>query len=124
MSVDLQALARSGWLRRVDAALGDWVGRAFPDSAPEVALAAALAARAVGEGHSTLRLDAAHAWLAGLEGRGEAPALPDPVAWMESLSVSDAVHCAADPDAGGAVPPRPLLLDAQGRVYLARYFGY
>ena len=124
MSVDLQALARAGWLRRVDAALGEWIARAFPDSESGVALAAALAARAVDEGHSALRLDAAQAWLASLGGRGEAPTLPDPAAWQASLRASAAVHCTSDAATGEAEPRKPLVLDAQGRVYLARYFGY
>ncbi|HEX6612857.1 MAG TPA: exodeoxyribonuclease V subunit alpha [Rhodanobacteraceae bacterium] len=124
VDANLQALARTGRLRRVDAALGEWIARAFPDSPAEVALAAALAARAVDEGHSALRLDAAQAWLAGLEGRGDAPVLPDPAAWQEALGESEAVQCASNLDPDEAVPPRPLVLDAQGRVYLARYFGY
>ena len=124
MSIDLRALARAGWLRRVDTALGEWITRAFPDSPPEVALAAALAARAVDEGHSALQLDAAQAWLANLDGRGEAPVLPDPVAWRKALAASGAVHDASGIDAGEVARPKPLLLDAHGRVYLARYFGY
>jgi exodeoxyribonuclease V alpha subunit len=124
MSANLQALARAGWLRRVDAALGEWIARAFPDAPPEVALAAALAARAVDEGHSALRLDAAQAWLANLDGRGEVPTLPDPAAWREALAASNAVHDAPDQDAGRVVQPKPLVLDAQGRLYLTRYFGY
>lgn len=124
MSAGLQALARDGWLRHVDAALGEWVGRAFPDSATEVVLVAALAARAVGEGHSALQLGAAQGWLARLEGRGEAPVLPDPGAWQAALRTSDAVHCISNHGTGEPISPKPLVLDAQGRVYLARYFGY
>jgi exodeoxyribonuclease V alpha subunit len=124
MSADLQALARAGWLRRVDAALGEWVAGAFPDAPAEVALAAALAARAVGEGHSALQLDAAQAWLGHLDGRGDGPALPDPAAWQATLRTSEAVHCGSSLDANDPVPPRPLVLDAEGRVYLARYFDY
>ena len=124
MNLDLQALARAGWLRRVDAALGDWAKRVFPDSEPDIALVAALAARAVDEGHSALQLDAAQAWLARLEGRGEAPILPEPEAWRASLRASVAVHCASDSGTGGAGLRKPLVLDTQGRVYLARYFGY
>lgn len=124
MSIDLRSLARAGWLRRVDAALGEWIARAFPDSPPEVALAAALAARAVDEGHSALRLDAAQAWLAGLDGRGEATVLPEPVAWRKALAASDALRDASNPDSNGFAQAKPLVLDAQGRVYLARYFGY
>lgn len=124
MSTDLQALARAGWLRRVDAALGEWVARAFPDSPAEVPLAAALAARAVNEGHSALRLEAAQAWLADLDGRGEAPVLPDPVAWQQALRESEAVTDASNATADEPAQRKPLVLDAQGRLYLARYFGY
>lgn len=122
MSIDLQALVRSGRLRRADAALGEWITRAFPDSHPDVALAAALAARAVGDGHSALHLDAAQDWLARMDARGEVPALPALGNWRTSLRASDAVRCVADGDE--SFPPRPLVLDPQDRVYLARYFGY
>ena len=123
MSADLQALVRSGRLRRADAALGGWIARAFPDSHPDVALAAAMAARAVADGHSALRLDTAQAWLANLDGRGETPVLPDAVAWQAALRASDAVRCDSNAAEDEALP-KPLVLDAQGRVYLARYFGY
>lgn len=122
MSAGLQTLARAGALRRVDAALGGWIVRAFPDSAPEIALAAALAARAVSEGHSALQLDAARQWFLNLEGRGEAPALPDQNDWQKLLRESDAVDCA---DAmADAERCKPLVLDRQGRLYLRRYFDY
>ena len=124
MNADLRALARTGWLRRVDAALGEWIARAFPGSPPEVPLAAALAARAVDEGHSALRLDAVQTWLVDPDGRGEAPALPDPAAWRVALAASTAVHDASKSAAGDLVLSKPLLLDAEGRVYLARYFRY
>ncbi len=121
MSADLQTFARTGGLRRVDVALGDWIARAFPDSAPEVALAAALAARAVSEGHSALQLGAAHAWLADLGEGGKAPELPDPAAWRELLYQSDGVESVAAHEAAARAP---LVLDPQGRVYLRRYFEY
>ena len=124
MSIDLQALVRSGRLRRADLALGEWITRAFPDSPPDIALAAAMAARAVADGHSALRLDAAQAWLANLEGRGEAPVLPDVMAWQAALRTSDAVRCVSNAAEGESLSPRPLVLDTRGRVYLARYFGY
>lgn len=119
MTADLQRLARDGWLRRVDARLGELVMRLFPESAPEVGLAAALAARAVADGHSALQLDAAQAWLNQLDGRGEPPVLPDVSTWMAALRASNAV---ASGHAG--LSNQPLLLDAKGRVYLKRYFGY
>jgi exodeoxyribonuclease V alpha subunit len=123
MSADLQALVRLGRLRRADAALGEWIARAFRDSHPDVALAAAMAARAVADGHSALRLDAAQAWLANLDGRGEVPVLSDAGAWQTALCASDAVRCDSNAAEDEAFP-KPLVLDAQGRVYLSRYFGY
>lgn len=121
MSTSAAAQVRSPRLRRVDAALGEWVARAFPDAAPEVALAAALAARAVADGHSALALDQAQAWLDGIAGDGKPATLPDAAAWHEILRASPAVHAHAgsvSPDVG------PLVLDAQRRVYLRRYFQY
>ncbi|HEX7325778.1 MAG TPA: exodeoxyribonuclease V subunit alpha [Rhodanobacteraceae bacterium] len=106
----VDALLQSGRLRRVDAALADWIVRAFPDAGPDVALAAALTARAVADGHSALELARAQSWLAGLDGTGRVPALPAPDEWLAALR---------------AAPSEvPLVCDAQGRVYLRRYFGY
>lgn len=112
----------SGYLDRADAALGAWVARAFPDAAPEAALAAALAARAVDDGHSALELAHAQAWLGGFAAFGEPPALPEPSAWVDALRAS-AGACAVAGDAA-AMARTPLVLDAQGRVYLRRYFEY
>lgn len=119
MSRALDMLARSGRLRRADAALAAWIVRAFPDAAPEVALAAALAARAIGDGHSALELSGAQAWCAQLDGNGNAPELPDVVAWQAALRAAPAVCKAAGEDRLA-----PLTLDTQGRVYLSRYFDY
>lgn len=119
MNAPLDALVRSGRLRRADAALGAWIARAFPNAAGEVALAAALAARAVGDGHSALELARARGWLAQLDGAGDLPGLPEPGAWQAMLR---AVHGACR--GGDAGAPAPLTLDAQGRVYLSRYFDY
>ncbi|TAM96619.1 MAG: exodeoxyribonuclease V subunit alpha [Rhodanobacteraceae bacterium] len=119
MSRALDTLARSGRLRRADAALGAWLARMFPDAAPEVALAAALAARAVGDGHSALELAGAQAWCAQLDGHGAVPALPDAAAWQAALHAAQAACKSADDDRVA-----PLTLDAQGRVYLSRYHDY
>jgi exodeoxyribonuclease V alpha subunit len=111
MNATPASLRKSGHLRRVDAALGEWIARAFPDAAPEVALAAALAARAVADGHSALSLDKAQAWLDGLDKDGKPATLPDVARWCEALQHASAA-------------PVPLVLDAQRRVYLQRYFEY
>ncbi|HET7360052.1 MAG TPA: exodeoxyribonuclease V subunit alpha [Rhodanobacteraceae bacterium] len=121
MSVSPDALAQSGWVRRADAALGAWLARAFPAAAPAVALAATLAARAVGDGHSALDLTEAGSWFARLDSRGKPPALPEPAAWREALARSPAVHVHRD---GTPLAPVPLVLDARQRVYLRRYFEY
>lgn len=119
MSTALDTLARSGRLRRVDAALGDWIAREFSDAAHEVALAGALAARAVGDGHSALELARAQDWFSQLEGSGPPPNLPSPDAWQAALRAAPGVCRPGDADTIA-----PLTLDAQGRVYLSRYFEY
>lgn len=124
MSLDLQRLTRNGWLRRIDAALGEWVLRTFPDSAPSIGLAAALAARAIADGHSALQLDAAQAWLAALGGRGDSPELPDAQIWRAALRGSSAVALHPLASSGDTPANQPLILDEQDRVYLRRYFDY
>ncbi|HEX7369265.1 MAG TPA: exodeoxyribonuclease V subunit alpha [Rhodanobacteraceae bacterium] len=119
MSTKLAALVESGRLRRVDAALGEWIARTFPDPG-DAPLAAALTARAVADGHSALALDAAQAWFNGIEGEGKPPPLPDVSTWRESLPSATAVQVHGD----AVSDLRPLVLDAQGRIYLRRYFEY
>lgn len=120
MTVALARLQQSGHLRRVDAALGEWIARAFPGAAHEAALAAALAARAIADGHSALVLEQAQTWLDGLTDV-KGPRLPDVSVWHAHLHESPAVGAHAL-DAPAAL--RPLVLDAQGRIYLRRYFEY
>ncbi|HWG10849.1 MAG TPA: exodeoxyribonuclease V subunit alpha [Rhodanobacteraceae bacterium] len=124
MSLDLHALVRGGRLRRADVALGELVARLFPDGAPEVALAAALAARAIADGHSALQLDAAQAWFESLEGTGTAPWLPEFASWRAALHDSAAVAVPPVDDATATTRNVPLVLDPQGRLYLRRYFEY
>lgn len=121
MNAALRNLAASQRLRRVDVALGGWLARAFPDASPETTLAAALAARAIADGHSALALDIAQTWLNGIAGDGNAPTLPEASAWCDALRQSPVVHVHA-----GDVPVArvPLILDAENRVYLRRYFEY
>jgi len=119
MNTMLATLRKSARLRRADVALGEWIARTFPGSTVEVALAGALAARAIADGHSALELARASEWLAGLDGEGKPPALPHAEVWCEALSRSAAVHAN-----GSAGDLRPLVLDGQGRVYLRRYFDY
>jgi exodeoxyribonuclease V alpha subunit len=121
MKPALDALVQSGHLRRADATLGHWLARAFPDAPPEAALAAALAARAVGDGHSALEPGRAAGWFAQLADPRKPPALPDPGAWHNALQASAAVHVHVP---GAPVPAVPLVMDAAQRVYLRRYFEY
>ena len=120
MSAFLAALQKSGHLRRVDVALGEWLGRSFPDASTDITLAAALAARAVADGHSALALQQAQAWVAGLAD-GKPTGLPQASAWQAALQASPAVHAHVT---DAPTPLLPLVLDAQGRIYLRRYFEY
>ncbi len=121
MTASLAMLAKSGRLRRVDIALGEWIARAFPDVPEEAMLAAALAARAVADGHSALALEKAQAWFNGLEGDGRPATFPEFTTWLAALKHASAVHMHDRDEHAGLVP---LVLDAQGRVYLRRYFEY
>lgn len=121
MKPALDTFLQADRLRRADAALGRWLARAFPEAAPEVALAAALAARAVGDGHSALELARAADWFARLDGHGKPPALPDPSAWQVVLRAAAVVHVHVP---GTPTPLVPLVMDAAQRVYLRRYFEY
>lgn len=121
MKPALDALVQSGHLRRADATLGDWLARAFRDATPEAALAAALAARAVGDGHSALELARAADWFARLDSHGKPPALPLPDDWQAALRATAAVHVHV---AGAPVQMVPLVMDSAQRLYLRRYFEY
>ena len=107
------ALAAAGALEDLDRHFAGFVGRCAGDPRPELALAAALASRAVATGHVCLRLDDP---LAGLEGVPPDLPLPDPARWARALAGSPAVG-----------PPgafKPLVLDPAGRLYLYRYWRY
>ena len=121
MKLALDTFLQADRLRRADVALGRWLARAFPDAAPEVALAGALAARAVGDGHSALALTRAADWFAHLDGHGKSQALPDPEAWQSALRTAAAVQVHVP---GASTPMAPLVMDAAQRVYLRRYFEY
>ena len=106
----LDALLRGGWLRPLDHALGLALGRLEPPAAPEVAVAAALASRALAEGHAGWPLDGAEALLRELQPERPTPALPAPAAWADALRASPWVAAA---DASG---PGERASDAAGRV--------
>jgi exodeoxyribonuclease V alpha subunit len=84
---------------------------------PELALAAALVSRSCGEGNACLDLRD-RAWIGQLlngEG-GRIAELPPIGAWLERLRASSVV--------GTPGEFKPLVLDAQGRLYLHRYWEY
>ena len=135
----LQRLTLSGALRTVDAAFADLLRRL--GAGPEVALAGALAMRAVAQGDSGFALTRAHALLAALDASAT---LPEPDAWREALRGSRWVALSTVPgaelagddegnaDAGAAdafdVPVhthaglrQPLLVFEHDRVALLRY---
>jgi exodeoxyribonuclease V alpha subunit len=117
----LQRLARDGALDALDVELAAMLARSVPAHGDEVALAAALASRALGEGH--VRIDLAR--LAGRDVIAEdappgAPATGGPIApslaaWRRALLAS-----------GAAVAPggyAPLVLEGD-HLYLQRYWRY
>lgn len=117
----LDALLRGGWLRPLDHALGLALQRLDPPAAPAVALAAALASRALAEGHAGWPLDGAEALLRELQPERPTPALPAPEAWAEALRASPWVAAAdAHDEASGDAAGRVLCLE-HGHVQLRRY---
>ncbi|MEJ7747250.1 MAG: hypothetical protein WKF61_11015, partial [Luteimonas sp.] len=120
MSVDaiatraLQRLSTLGALRQVDAEFATLLQLRLT-AAPAVALAGALAMRAVALGHSGFALAQASALLAELETDVALPATQD---WSQALHESDCVAAHADGD--GSTP----LVFEQGRVALQRYARY
>lgn len=95
----------------------------------EVIAAAALASRAVAEGHVALSLDRIPLQLAGAAARdGEPGSLPiewpDLQTWTSALSSSPVVHGSDDARRASADALRPLVVDAEGRLYLRRYWDH
>jgi len=108
----LEQAAARGQLRRIDLHVALFLEKLAGGDSPELLLAAALASRAVGEGHICLPLD---------QVAGKPVFAPEPLCkapelsfWRERLLAGGVV---AGPD-GRA----PLVLDTDDRLYLARYF--
>ncbi|MBP6749472.1 MAG: AAA family ATPase, partial [Xanthomonadaceae bacterium] len=115
----LRQLADDGALRTIDLAFARMLReRLRADEA--VALAGALAMRAIALGHSGFALDRVDALLDALSARGELPIVecPDADAWAAALAASPIVT--DDPDAPGDA----LLCVRDGRVALLRYARY
>jgi exodeoxyribonuclease V alpha subunit len=120
--VTIERLLEHGVLSELDRALAETLGRIADERDERVLLAAALASSGVQNGHTCIELDRA-AKRTFLDDAGDplpdAP-LPELSPWLEALRMSRLVAHRGRLDK----LPRPLVLDASGRVYLARYFEY
>ena len=123
MSALLDRLEALGLLQPVDAALGRLLALKSVNDGPAIGLAAALASAARERGHSCLPLAALHDFVADEVDADAATReiilrdLPSVDALRAALSSSSLV-------ARDATAPAGLVLDAQQRLYLARYFRY
>ena len=111
----LQRLRIEGALRQVDVAFAELLRDRLRAGTP-VALAGALAMRAVAMGHSSFALADAHRLLDALDTHAQ---LPEIDAWTEALHASDRVATA---QASGS--ENALLAFENGRVALLRYARY
>jgi len=109
---------RDGWVRPIDHALGATLLRLRPQTPEPVALAAALASRAVAFGHSLLPLDRVPELFAEIAPDRAPPALPTVEAWRDALLASG--HIARGDGERGAEP----LVFAHGGIALRRYHDY
>ena len=110
----LDGLWERGHLADIDVHFGRLVAELDGRDGPELPLAGALASEAARAGHVCLGLSdvAGRDWPA-----ADGTPLPDSATWERALKTSPAV---ARP---GDEAPRPLVLDGQGRLYLARFWS-
>lgn len=111
----LQRLQIEGALRQVDVAFAELLRDRLRAGTP-VALAGALAMRAVAMGHSSFALADAHRLLDALDTHAQ---LPDIDAWSDALHASDRVATAH-----GVGHENALLAFENGRIALLRYARY
>ncbi len=115
----LKQAVDSGQLRDLDRHVALFLERLAGGDQPWLLLAAALASRAVGEGHVCLPLETvAGRPVFGVAPGGEDPPpllAPDLDSWRRSLLQSGVVS---------GDPSTPLVLDRRDRLYLGRYFRY
>ncbi len=114
----LEAWISQGLLSEIDRHFADCILRLSGDGGPELWLAAALASKAVQEGHVCLDLMSAGSLAPVEDCRAPAstPACPPWEDWRKKLGRSKAVGVPGD--------YRPLVLDGAGRLYLYRYWRY
>ena len=110
----LDGLRERGHLADIDVHFGRLVAELDGRDGPELPLAGALASEAARAGHVCLGLSdvAGRDWPA-----ADGTPLPDSATWERALKTSPAI---ARP---GDEAPRPLVLDGQGRLYLARFWS-
>ena len=110
----LDGLRERGHLADIDVHFGRLVAELDGRGSPELPLAGALASEAARAGHVCLGLSdvAGRDWPA-----ADGTPLPDSATWERALETSPAVARPGDQD------PRPLVLDGQGRLYLARFWS-
>lgn len=109
---------REGWLRAVDHALGATLQRLRPGTPDAVALAAALASRALEFGHSGVPLADLADLFAEIASERAPPALPPLQEWRARLLASPFVGNGDDAARG-----RPLVFERE-RIALRRYWDY
>ena len=116
-STDVTSLYHSGQLAEIDLHFAGFIDRLSGHLVPDLALAAALASRAVTEGHVCVDLRSLDR-VELLEAREGRPATTCPTAedWIARLRSSSVVGSPGD--------QRPLILDSFGRLYLYRYWSY
>jgi exodeoxyribonuclease V alpha subunit len=131
----LAALQREGFLRTVDHALALSLRHAREDTPDLVQAAAALASRALAQGHSQLPLRQVHELFAEIDAEREPPALPPLDEWLALLAASPWVHVpasrahAADafredaPVLAAPAPDRLLVLEDDA-IALRRYWDF
>jgi len=119
VSAQLHDLEQRGVFSTLDVELARALCRLANEPAPELLLAVALASREVSSGHvcADLKLLAGRP-LADEQTDGSEP-LPELGPWLEQLARSSLVSTRGLDD-----PARPLVLDAQHRLYLARYYEH
>jgi exodeoxyribonuclease V alpha subunit len=119
----LNTLAARGVLSPLDRRFAAALLRVAGETRSEIELAAALASRAVGQGHVCLDLGQVSERAALVDEAGEPVYVvwPETAAWTRALEDSALVALAGD---AAASPARPLILDRAGRLYLRRYWEY
>ncbi|MBS0584634.1 MAG: exodeoxyribonuclease V subunit alpha [Proteobacteria bacterium] len=115
----IDRLESTGALRAVDVALGRLVAQKSGDGGELVGFAAALASAALAHGHGCLPLASLHDFVAGLLAENEPARAADELPSVESVRTA---LLASRIVARDATPPAVLILDADERLYLRRYF--